>query len=86
MVPAELQTLQKRLTGKVQGMAIVDTELDPSLVLEHNDRSADVSYLDGRYWIELSDDLEDEETMPPSEQEADTVQEAADIVLEWFKG
>lgn len=86
MIHTELQALQRRLTGKVDGMTLVDKELDPSLLLEHNDRSADVSYLDGRFWIELSDDLEDEETMPPSEQEADTAEEAEEIVLDWFKG
>lgn len=84
MVPAELITLQQHLEGKVEGMVLVTKDIDPCLLLEHGDRAAEVAYVDGRFWIEMSDDMEDEEVLPPGDEQADTVEEAAQIVLDWL--
>lgn len=85
-VPAELLALQTELEGKIEGMVLVTNEGEPCLLLENEDRAAEVAYVDGRFWIEMSDDLEDEEALPPGDDQADTLAEAAQIVLDWLCG
>ncbi|MFO0884719.1 MAG: hypothetical protein U0894_11130 [Pirellulales bacterium] len=83
-VPAELLALQKELEGKIEGMVLVTNEGEPCLLLENEDRAAEVAFVDGSYWIEMSDDLEDEEALPPGDEQADSLHEAAQIVLDWL--
>ncbi|MGV3607929.1 MAG: hypothetical protein ACO1RA_16095 [Planctomycetaceae bacterium] len=85
-VPAELLALQKELEGKIEGMVLVTNEGEPCLLLENEDRAAEVAFVDGSYWIEMSDDLEDEEALPPGDEQADSLAEAAQIVLDWLCG
>lgn len=85
-VPAELLALQKELEGKIEGMVLVTNEGEPCLLLENEDRAAEVAFVDGSYWIEMSDDLEDEEALPPGDEQADSLAEAAQIALDWLCG
>lgn len=85
-VPAELLALQTELEGKIEGMVLVTNEGEPCLLLENEDRAAEVAFVDGSYWIEMSDDLEDEEALPPGDDQADSLAEAAQIVLDWLCG
>ena len=85
-VPAELLALQKELEGKIECMVLVTNEGEPCLLLENEDRAAEVAFVDGSYWIEMSDDLEDEEALPPGDEQADSLAEAAQIVLDWLCG
>lgn len=85
-VPAELLALQKELEGKIEGMVLVTNEGEPCLLLENEDRAAEVAFVDGSYWIEMSDDLEDEEALPPGDEQADSLAEVAQIVLDWLCG
>jgi len=85
-VSAELLALQTELEGKIEGMVLVTNEGEPCLLLENEDRAAEVAFVDGSYWIEMSDDLEDEEALPPGDEQADSLAEATQIVLDWLCG